>query len=84
MLGLAVAIQNREITFPDGVIVEELEAFEYQVKDGGRVLYAAPNGVHDDCVDALAMAVALWQNRNKYSGDAVPILLGKASQWRIG
>lgn len=84
MLGLAVAIQKKEITFPDGVIVQELEAFEYQVKDGGRVLYAAPSGVHDDCVDALAMAVSLWQRRNKYSGDAVPILLGKTSQWRIG
>jgi hypothetical protein len=85
MLGLAVAIQNREITFPDGPIVDELEAFEYQVvANSDRVLYAAPKGVHDDCVDALAMATALWTRRQRYSGDAVPILLGKQSQWRIG
>lgn len=84
MLGLAVAIQNKEITFPDGVIVRELEAFEYQLIQGSdRVLYAAPKGVHDDCVDALAMAVALWTRRNRYTGDAVPILLTKQSQWRI-
>jgi hypothetical protein len=87
MLGLAVAIQNREIAFPDGPIVDELEAFEYQVVQGSvsdnRVLYAAPRGVHDDCVDALAMAVALWGRRNQYAGNAVPILLDKTSQWRI-
>ena len=84
MLGLAVAIQNREITFPEGVIVEELEAFEYvNVESSDRVLYAAPKGVHDDCVDALAMAVKLWRSQAIYGGDAVPVLMNKTSGWTI-
>lgn len=56
MEGLAVAIQQREITFPDGPIVAELEAFEYVYTRTG-VRYSAPEGLHDDCVCALALAV---------------------------
>jgi len=57
MEGLAVAIQRREVGFPEGPIVAELEAFEYQATRTG-VRYAAPEGMHDDCVCALALA---WQ-----------------------
>jgi hypothetical protein len=56
MEGLAVAIHRREITFPEGVIVNELETFEYEYTKGG-VRYSAPEGLHDDCVMALALAV---------------------------
>ena len=54
--GLAVAIQRGEITYPDGVIVAELEQFEYVYSRTG-VHYAAPEGAHDDAVCALALAV---------------------------
>jgi hypothetical protein len=57
MEGLAVAIQRREIRYPDGAIVSELEAFEYAYTRTG-VRYSAPEGMHDDCVTALALAVA--------------------------
>ena len=57
MEGLAFAIQNRTVKYPDGVIVSELEAFEYDRKASGRFFYAAPEGMHDDCVCALALAV---------------------------
>lgn len=57
MEGLAVAIQQREVTFPDGPIVNELEAFEYVYTRTG-VTYSAPEGMHDDCVCALALAVS--------------------------
>lgn len=57
MEGLAVAIQQQEITYPDGAIVSELEAFEYEYTRSG-VRYSAPAGLHDDCVTALALAVA--------------------------
>lgn len=53
---LAVAIQKREVSFPDGPIVNELEAFEYEYTRTG-VRYSAPEGAHDDCVMALALAV---------------------------
>jgi hypothetical protein len=56
MEGLAVAIQSNSITFPPGEIVSELEAFEYEHTRTG-VRYSAPEGMHDDCVCALALAV---------------------------
>lgn len=55
MEGLASAIQQRKITFPDGPIVQELEVFEYQYTASG-VKYSAPSGFHDDCVMSLALA----------------------------
>jgi hypothetical protein len=55
MEGLAAGIQRREVFFPDGPIVNELEMFEYQYTRTG-VHYGAPDGVHDDCVCALALA----------------------------
>jgi hypothetical protein len=56
MEGLAVAIQQHQIGYPDGVIVSELEQFEYEYTRAG-VRYSAPQGFHDDCVCALALAV---------------------------
>lgn len=57
MEGLAVAIQRQDVRFPDGVIRHELEAFEYVYTRTG-VRYSAPEGMHDDCVCALALAVS--------------------------
>jgi len=61
MEGLVVAIQNEEVHFPDGAIVSELETFEYEIRrTDGRfqgVRYLPAPGNHDDCVDALALAV---------------------------
>ncbi len=58
MEGLAVAIQKNEISFPEGIITNELEAFEYEYTRTG-VRYSAPSGMHDDTVCALALAVNL-------------------------
>ena len=55
MEGLAMAIQKRAITFPEGLITDELGNFEYQYTKGG-VKYSAPSGLHDDCVCGLALA----------------------------
>lgn len=56
MEGLAVAIQQKTITFPPGAIRQELENFEFQYTRTG-VRYSAPEGFHDDCVCSLALAV---------------------------
>jgi len=56
MEGLAVQIQKRALTFPEGHIKDELEYFEYEYTRTG-VKYSAPAGLHDDCVCALALAV---------------------------
>jgi hypothetical protein len=55
MESLALAIQKQEIGFPEGVIVNELESFEYLYTRTG-VKYSAPSGMHDDAVCALALA----------------------------
>lgn len=55
MEGLASAIHQHKLIFPDGLIREELENFEYEYTRGG-VKYSAPSGLHDDCVCALALA----------------------------
>lgn len=57
MEGLAVGIQQSKIKFPEGAILTELESFEYEYSRTG-VHYSAPEGQHDDCVCALALA---WQ-----------------------
>ncbi len=71
MEGLAVAIQKQEIGFPDGVIVNELESFEYEYTRTG-VKYSAPSGMHDDTVCALALAFAVKQ---KQRWESVPFRL---------
>jgi len=55
MEGLALGIQQRKITFPEGPIKDELENFEFEYTRSG-VRYSAPEGLHDDCVCALALA----------------------------
>lgn len=55
MEGLAVAIQSGEVGYPEGPIVVELDAFEFVYSRTG-VSYSAPEGMHDDCVCALALA----------------------------
>ena len=66
MEGLAVAIQQRQITFPDGVIVNELDAFEFEYTRTG-VRYTAPAGLHDDAVCALALAVSALNSMHKHT-----------------
>lgn len=54
---LAAAIQQRLVKIPvDGPIRAELEAFGFEYTAHG-VRYSAPEGLHDDCVMALALAV---------------------------
>jgi hypothetical protein len=62
---LRSAIQQRKLRIPKGVITDELESFEYTYIGGdqGRVRYSAPEGLHDDCVMSLALAV---HGRNQF------------------
>lgn len=65
MEGLSTAIQQQKIGFPDGVIRDELEIFEYEFTKSG-VRYSAPTGFHDDAVCALALA---WSNYSLKRGN---------------
>jgi hypothetical protein len=58
MEGLQAAIHQGKIGYPEGIISQELEVFEYQYTATG-VKYSAPSGFHDDAVVSLALA---WQN----------------------
>jgi len=73
MEGLARAIQSKEVFFPDGPIVSELEAFEYSYTRTG-VRYGAPPTMHDDCVVALALAVEIYSTVPKGNRKAVSLM----------
>ena len=60
MEGLAVSIQRGEIGIIDGILKDELEAFEFQYSITG-VKYNAPEGFTDDCVNALALVNRIKQ-----------------------
>jgi hypothetical protein len=54
---LTLAIDKREISFPDNpILVNELEIYEFQTTQFGRPRFSAPSGYHDDCVMSLALA----------------------------
>lgn len=60
---LAAGFQNGELSFPEGTELEdELYSFEYEYTRTG-VRYSAPEGLHDDCVMALALAYRQRRNR---------------------
>lgn len=61
MEGLIVAVENGAIGLPAGRDLDalrgEMEVYEYEARPNGQVSYSAPEGYHDDCVTALALAV---------------------------
>jgi hypothetical protein len=59
---LASKIQANAVRFPEGMITAELDVFEYQFTSTG-VRYNAPPGFHDDCVNALALAVRCMEGQ---------------------
>jgi hypothetical protein len=42
--------------FDDPILINELKIFEYEITSSGTIKYSAPEGYHDDCVIALALA----------------------------
>lgn len=62
---LSLAIEQRHITIPAklNVLVDELQAFEYELLPSGNLRYGAPEGKHDDCV--ISLALAIWGMRNQ-------------------
>lgn len=60
---LAAEVHAGNVHFPEGVLADEMRNFEFQY-NGSRVSYNAPAGMHDDCVNALALAIDC-KKRNK-------------------
>lgn len=61
MEGLALAIQQGTVSIIEGILQEELEAFEFEYS-ARSVKYSAPSGFTDDCVNALALSVNCMNN----------------------
>lgn len=81
MESLAIAIHERRVGFPDGVIAAELREFEYVYTRTG-VRYSAPPGLHDDAVSALALAS--WHlGHPSLSGPSVPPMVVGAGGGRL-
>ena len=57
---LAMMLEHERLVLPRPEVwpegIDELEAYEYSVTDGGTLKSGAPGGQHDDCVMALALA----------------------------
>ena len=59
---LSMMMDNELVTYPEiPELINELKLFGYTVGSTGLVRYGAPEGYHDDCV--IALALACWQIR---------------------
>ena len=57
---LSMMIEQQKIPYPDiPELINELKLFGYTQTKGGTTRYGAPEGYHDDCV--IALALAAWQ-----------------------
>jgi hypothetical protein len=73
--GLSLAFEQSALAIlPDPVQLGELRAYSAERLPSGLLRYGAPEGLHDDCVMALAFA---WEGA-KTSG---PLLLWGADQY---
>lgn len=80
---LAIAIEQRRITFPnEPILVDELNAFEYSISDGGRIQYSAPDGKHDDSV--ISLGLACWALKSQLAEAAVLQRVEREAQDRQG
>lgn len=85
--GLALAIQEERIHFPDvkttdgrGSLREELESFEFEYTTRG-IRYRVPDGTHDDIAMAAALAVKRMPWRLKASMQPTGVPQGGGSKW---
>ena len=63
---LSIMLDQKRLRFPDPdkypdvrIMLDELSAFGYELGETGTLHYRAPEGLHDDCV--IALALAAWQ-----------------------
>jgi hypothetical protein len=55
---LSIFIEQKKVFIPNNeTLIDEIKSFGYKLTDSGNVIYSAPEGLHDDCVFSLALAV---------------------------
>jgi hypothetical protein len=80
---LVARIEAGDLTAPElPQLRHELEIFEYDVTAAGNVRYQAPEGFHDDCVDALALAADAWEESGRHVASSTITLGGMESEER--
>ncbi len=58
LTNLAIKIEQGKIKLPDNdVLIAELQSFHYEISESGKIKLVVPDGLHDDCVFSLALAV---------------------------
>ena len=60
LVNLQILLEQRKIKIPnDPILIDELKSFRYELseKGQGKVKICVPDGLHDDCVMSLALAV---------------------------
>lgn len=56
----SIYIEQKNVWIPPNIdLIDELEAFGYELSDAGNIIYKAPSGVHDDCV--MSLCLAIWE-----------------------
>lgn len=58
LVNLQLQLEQNKIRIPDNeTLLSELQSFHYEMSDSGRTKIVVPEGLHDDCVFSLALAV---------------------------
>lgn len=50
-------------------MINELDTYGYQMSEAGNLKYGAPEGLHDDCVSSLMIAV--WGLQGKVRSNLI-------------
>lgn len=75
MVALRIAFSERRVRHHNDTLRIELESYEYNYTRTSGVRYSAPEGMHDDCVDALALA---W-----YHGQQLGVVGSRVRDMRV-
>ena len=79
---LSVAIQSKAISFPDiPVLLSELGSYQYSMSPSGTIVYAAPQGDHDDCV--ISLALATWAAQHPVWTPDAKFVVEEMDDWSI-
>lgn len=71
---LIVAVEQKKVFWPSAwdTLTNEMKRYEYRISANGLITYHAPDGYHDDCVIALALANK-YRQEYVHTGSMVPI-----------
>jgi len=54
----SIFLEQKFVRIPNiPILIDELSSFGYRLTEHGNVIYSAPEGLHDDCVFSLGLAI---------------------------